>query len=99
MPSQSAKPSAQADLREVEAGRRDLDWLRHANATLLDSVGASLGTVQALLGHSSSEITRGTYMHSVPADARQAVQKVEEAIGPKWTQIPEWPEPVTLVTQ
>ena len=34
-------------------------WLRHANATLLDSVGTPLGTVQVLLGHSSSEITRG----------------------------------------
>ncbi len=37
-------------------------WLRHANATLLDSVGASLGTMQALLGHSSSEITRDVYL-------------------------------------
>jgi integrase len=74
-------------------------WLRHANATLLDSVGASIGTMQALLGHSSSEITRDVYLHSVPADARQAVQRVEELIGPKWTQVPEWPEPVTLVTQ
>jgi integrase len=37
-------------------------WLRHAHATLLDSVGAPLGTVQALLGHSSSAITRETYI-------------------------------------
>ena len=66
---------------------------------LLDAVGTPLGTVQALLGHSSSEITRGTYIHSVPADARQAVEGVEKLfetsgklIGPKWTQIPEWPE-------
>jgi integrase len=74
-------------------------WLRHANATLLDSVGASPGTLQALLGHTSSEITRDVYLHSVPADARQAVQRVEELIGPKWTQIPVWPEPLTDVTQ
>jgi len=74
-------------------------WLRHANATLLDSVGAPLGTVQALLGHSSSEITRETYIASVPSDARKAVEGVEELlgtrgslIGPKWTQVPEWPE-------
>jgi integrase len=37
-------------------------WLRHANATLLDAVGTPLGTVQALLGHSSSEITREVYL-------------------------------------
>lgn len=66
-------------------------WLRHANATLLDAVGTPLGTVQALLGHSSSELTRETYIHSVPADARRAVTEVEKLIGPKWTQIPTQP--------
>ena len=74
-------------------------WFRHAHATLLDSTGAPIGTTQALLGHSSSDITRGTYIHSVPADARQAVEEVEKLfgtrgklIGPKWTQVPDWPE-------
>jgi len=56
-------------------------WLRHANATLLDAVGTPLGTVQALLGHSSSEITREVYLHSIPADARKAVEKVEEMLN------------------
>jgi integrase len=74
-------------------------WLRHVNATLLDSVGASIGTMQALLGHSSSEITRDVYLHSVSADARQTVQRVEELIGPKWTQVPAWPDMLTNVTQ
>jgi len=32
--------------------------LRHANATLLDAVKTPPGTVQAILGHSSAEITR-----------------------------------------
>jgi len=46
-----------------------------------------LGTVQALLGHSSSEITREVYLHSIPADAQAAVQKVEDLlIRPKLTQ-------------
>jgi integrase len=64
-------------------------WLRHAHATMLDAVGAPLGTVQALLGHSSSEITREVYLHSVPADAKNAVQRVEDLmIGPKRTQLP-----------
>jgi integrase len=67
--------------------------LRHANATLQDAVVTPLGTVQALLGHSSSEITREVYVHSIPADARAAVQKVEDLlIGPKWTQVVEIPK-------
>ena len=57
------------------------------------------GNDQALLGHSSAEITREVYLHSVPADARQAVQRVEELIGPKWTQVLVWPKPLTDVTQ
>ena len=62
-------------------------------ATMLDAVGAPLGTVQALLGHSSSEITREVYLHSLPADARDAVQRVEDlVIGPKRTQVPVFPE-------
>ena len=68
-------------------------WLRHAHATMLDAVGAPLGTVQALLGHSSSEITREMHLHSLPADARNAAQKVEDLmIGPKRTQVPDFPE-------
>lgn len=63
-------------------------WLRHANATLLDAVGTPLGTVQALLGHSSSEITREVYLHSIPADARAAVEKVEDLLKrPKLTPV------------
>jgi len=75
-------------------------WLRHANATLLDAVGTPLGTVQALLGHSSAEITREIYLHSLPADARTAVQKVEDLlIGPKWTQVVEIPETGSTLIQ
>lgn len=64
--------------------------LRHCHATLLDSVGTPLGTVQSILGHSSPEVTRGIYLHSLPAGAREAVEKVEDlVIGPKRTQIEE----------
>jgi integrase len=64
-------------------------WLRHASPTLLDAVGTPLGTVQALLGPSSSEITREVYLHSIPADAWTAVEKVEELLNrPKLTQVP-----------
>jgi hypothetical protein len=43
---------------------------------LLDAVGTPLGTVQALLGHPSSEVTREVCLHSIPANDRAAVQKV-----------------------
>jgi integrase len=74
-------------------------WLRHANATLLDAVGTPLGTVQALLGHSSSEITREVYLHSIPADARKAVEKVEEMLNRlKLTQVSEnWGKGSSLI--
>lgn len=53
-------------------------------------MGTPLGTVQAILGHSSPEITREVYLHSLPAGAREAVEKVEAlVIGPKRTQIEE----------
>jgi integrase len=69
-----------------------ISWhtLRHSNATFLDTVGAPLGTVQALLGHATPEITRSVYLHAVPEDLRRAVEKLEELLfGPKWTQIQE----------
>ena len=69
---------------------RTITWhsLRHCHATLLDAVGAPLGTVQALLGHASSEVTRQIYLHAIPAEQRRAVEGVEKLlIGPKWTQV------------
>jgi integrase len=63
-------------------------WLRHATASLLDAAGAPLGTVQTLLGHTSSEVTREHYIHAVSSESRNAVGRIEElVIGPKWTQI------------
>jgi hypothetical protein len=56
--------------------------------TLHDSLGTPLGTVQALLGHSSSEITRQVYLHSLTADRRTAAEKLEALlIGPNRTQV------------
>jgi integrase len=68
-------------------------WLRHATATLSNSAGTPLGTIQELLGHSSSQLTREVYLEAVPSDMKNAVQNVEDLlIGPKWTQVLEWPE-------
>jgi len=78
--SRQLKPAAKA------AGLCNVTWhlLRHSNATLHDSLGTPLGTVQALLGHSSSEITRQVYLHSLPEDRRVAAERLEAYLfGPK----------------
>ncbi len=78
--SRQLKPAATA------LGFGNVNWhlLRHSNATLHDSIGTPLGTVQALLGHSSSEITPQVYLHSLTEDRRSAVMKLEALlIGPK----------------
>jgi len=67
-------------------GMPGVSWhlLRHSNATLHDSVGTPLGTLQELLGHASSEVTRQIYLHSIPADRRLAVEKLERLLfGPE----------------
>ena len=62
--------------------------LRHSHATMLDSVGTPLGTMQSLLGHSTPEITREIYLHAIPEEQRRAVQSVERLVfGPKRTQV------------
>lgn len=43
----------------------------------IGGAGTPPGTVHELPGHASAEITRDTYIHSVPADARRAVEELE----------------------
>ena len=74
-------------------------WFRHANATLQGAVGTPLGTIQAMLGHSSPDITREVYLHSVPAEGRKAARGVEGPIGPNWTQLPEFEKLASTLTQ
>ncbi len=62
--------------------------LRHCHATMLDSEGTPIGTMQSLLGHSTPEITREIYLHAIPEEQRRAMQNVERLLfGPKWTQV------------
>ena len=78
------KPAAE------KLGLPGVTWhlLRHSHATMLDSVGTPLGTMQSLLGHSSPEITREIYLHAIPEEQRRAVESVERLVfGPKWTQV------------
>jgi hypothetical protein len=47
-------------------------------------LGAPLGTIQVLLGQSSSETTRQVYLHSLREDRRVAAEKLEAHLfGPK----------------
>ena len=71
-------------------GLPNVTWhlLRHCYATMLDSLGTPVGTMQSLLGHSAPEITREVYLHAIPEEQRRAVCNVEKLIfGPKWTQV------------
>ena len=62
--------------------------LRHSHATMLDSMGTPIGTMQSVLGHSTPEITREIYLHAIPEDQRRAVESVERLVfGLKWTQV------------
>lgn len=69
-----------------QLGLPGVTWhlLRHSHATMLDSVGTPIGTMQSLLGHSTPEITREIYLHAVPEEQRRAVESVERLVfGPK----------------
>jgi integrase len=71
-------------------GLPGITWhlLRHSHATLLDSLGTPIGTMQSLLGHSTPEITREIHLHAIPEEQRRAVESVEKLVfGPKWTQV------------
>ena len=57
--------------------------LRHTHATLLRKARVDLGTVQKALGHSSPEITAGTYDHSELEDERETLERVLTFEPPK----------------
>jgi integrase len=78
-------------------GLPEVTWhlLRHSHATMLDSVGTPIGTMQSLLGHSTPDITREIYLHAIPEEQRRAVESVERLLfGPKRTQVQAPAQPV-----
>jgi integrase len=64
------------------AGVRDarLHDARHTAATLLLTQGVDVRVAMAILGHSSSQLTRDTYQHVVPELARDAMDLVGSAL-------------------
>lgn len=51
--------------------------LRHTFATLMRRGGADMETVSELLGHSSADITRETYVHTTVEDLRRALDRID----------------------
>ncbi|MFI6713305.1 tyrosine-type recombinase/integrase [Nonomuraea sp. NPDC050478] len=55
--------------------------LRHTFATLMRRGGADMETVSALLGHSSADVTRETYVHTTVEDLRRALDRIDVAVA------------------
>ena len=52
--------------------------LRHAGASLMDSIGAPIGTIQKILGHENRKTTE-IYLHSFNETEKQAIRDYEAA--------------------
>lgn len=67
------------DRRDAGRGALCLHSLRHTLATLLAQAHAGLVQAQAILGHSTPDLTARIYTHLEQADLRAAVDKLERA--------------------
>src|SRR5438093_260204 len=76
---ESLAQAREARREEIRASRCYGHLLRHSHATMLDSVGTPIGTMQSLLGHSAPEITREIYLHAILEEQRRAVESVERS--------------------
>jgi len=72
------------DAKKLEPPGVTCHLLRHSHATMLDVVGAPLGTMQSLLRHSTPETTPEIYLPAIPEVQRRTVGSVERlAFGRK----------------
>ena len=63
---------------------------RRTHATLLQLAGGSAKDAQAQLGHSQITTTLGIYTIAVPADQREAVEKLSQMVtSSEWLEKPE----------
>lgn len=53
---------------------------RHSYATLLNDAGASVKTIQSIIGHSDVQTTINRYVHSRDEKKQEAVQSVNEML-------------------
>ena len=54
---------------------------RHSYATLLNDAGASVKTIQAIIGHSDVQTTINRYVHSRDKKKQEAVRSVNEMLA------------------
>ena len=71
----------QSILASAGLPRQRFHDLRHLYATILLSEGVSPRVVMELLGHSQISLTLNTYSHVVPALTRDAVGRIDRALG------------------
>jgi integrase len=71
------------------AGAPRVSWhvLRHTHPTLLHAQGESMKMIQAQLQHSSARVAMEIYTHAIPQHQRDAVERLDQGFGPKWTRI------------
>jgi len=74
--------------RMMERIRRTIDLhgasphiFRHSYATLLNDAGASVKTIQAIIGHSDVQTTINRYVHSRDKKKQEAVRSVNEMLA------------------
>ncbi|MDQ3503115.1 MAG: tyrosine-type recombinase/integrase [Actinomycetota bacterium] len=70
--------------RKAEVPEVRLHDGRHTAATLLLSSGAHPRVVMELLGHSQMRTTTDTYSHVMPALAREAAERMGDALWAEW---------------
>lgn len=66
--------------RRVGLDGATLHTLRHSNASLLLAAGVHTKVVSEALGHSSYAITADVYSHVTPSQAREAADRLDEAL-------------------
>jgi len=74
-------PRLRADLEAAGLPRVGLHDLRHSCATVLFGVGVPLPVIADMLGHSTIRVTADLYRHRVPELARDAAERMQEALA------------------
>jgi integrase len=68
-------------LKKLGIPHKRLHDARHTAATLTYKAGSSLDDVQLLLGHSSLDFTRRTYVHTQHVDTTASIQQIRRALA------------------